>query len=95
MMIDAVCNQTSHLLPVLTKMKRNVESDNDDELTSISLVGNRLIPNDKLLSPRKILKFGVDTILGNVHTHSDNDSSFEIGNNSHDELRHKGKLYFN
>jgi hypothetical protein len=56
-------------------MKRNASNDNDDELTS----------------SRKKLKFGVDTILGNINTHSDNDSSFETVNDSDDELRHKGK----
>jgi hypothetical protein len=58
-------------------MKRNLL--NDDE--------------EKLISSRKKLKFGVDTILGNVNTHSDNDSSFETTNDSDDELRHKGKIF--
>ncbi len=46
--------------------------------------------NEKLSSPCKKLKFGVDTILGNVGIHSDNDSSFSPGNDSDEELRHKG-----
>ena len=43
----------------LTKMKRNATNDNDDQF----------------VSARKKLKFGVDTILGNVNNHSDNEQS--------------------
>ncbi len=50
-------------------MKRNATHDNEDELAS----------------SHKKLKFGVDTILGNINNHSDNDSD--------DELRHKGKIF--
>ncbi|CAF1469141.1 unnamed protein product [Adineta steineri] len=88
MMNNGLCGQTTHLLPLLTKMKRNISNNNEDNLTSISFVGTR-----SLVSSRKILKFGVDTILGNVNTHLDNNSSFEIGNDSNDELRHKVDIH--
>ena len=71
-------------------MKRSAPND---ELPSIDLVGKRLISNEKAASPCKKLKFGVDTILGNIRTHSHNESSFETGNDSDDELRHKGKTF--
>jgi len=58
-------------------MKRNASNDNEDELKSSC----------------KKLKFGVDTILGNVTTHSDNDPLFETVNHSDDQLRHKGKIF--
>jgi hypothetical protein len=97
MMIDAACRHSSYLLPLLTntgnnnniKMKR---TDHEDELTPLPLIDTRLMTNNKLSSPpRKKLKFGVDAILGNIPIHSDNDSSGEIGNESDDELRHKGE----
>lgn len=50
-------------------MKRNATNDNEEELTST----------------HKKLKFGVDTILGNVNNHLDNHWD--------DELRHKGKIF--
>jgi hypothetical protein len=75
------------MLPLLTKMKRSTSNYNEDELT---LNG---ITNQKLSSPCKRLKFGVDTILGNVGIHSDNDSSFSTGNDSDDELKHKGSVF--
>jgi hypothetical protein len=50
-------------------MKRNATNDNEEELKST----------------HKKLKFGVDTILGNVNNHLDNDWD--------DELRHKGKIF--
>jgi hypothetical protein len=75
-------------------MKRNAQNDDKDELISMPLVGTRLITDEKLSSsPRKKLKFGVDAILGNADTHSDNDSSFETGNDSDDELRHNGNIF--
>jgi hypothetical protein len=95
MMIDAACRQSSYLLPLLTntgtsnnKMKRHTTNDNDDDLTSTSVIGMRINNNKKLSPPRKKLKFGVDAILG---TNSDNESSFDAGNDSDDDLRHKGK----
>jgi hypothetical protein len=98
MMIDAACRQSSYLLPLLTntgncnnKMKRNTRNDNEDELAYAPVIGMK-INNDKKLSPvRKKLKFGVDAILG---TNSDNDSSLETGNDSDDDLRHKGNHLF-
>ncbi len=97
-MIDAACRQSSYLLPLLTntgnsnnKMKRNTTNDNEDELTSTSLIGMRTHNHKKLLPPRKKLKFGVDAILG---TYSDNESSFDAGNDSDDDLRHKGEHLF-
>ncbi len=97
-MIDAACRQSSYLLPLLTntgssnnKMKRNTTNDNEDELTSTSLIGMKANDHKKLLPPRKKLKFGVDAILG---TNSDNESSFDAGNDSDDDLRHKGKHGF-
>ncbi|CAF3254537.1 unnamed protein product [Rotaria socialis] len=94
MMIDAACRQSSYLLPLLTntgssnnnKMKRNTVNDNEDKLTFTSAIGMRIIDHTKLLPPRKKLKFGVDAILG---TNSDNESSFDVGNDSDDDLRHK------
>jgi hypothetical protein len=98
MMIDAACRQSSYLLPLLTntgnsnnKMKRYTTNDNEDELTSTSVMGMKANNHKNLSPPRKKLKFGVDAILGNVPIHSDNDSSGEIGNESDDELRHKGE----
>jgi len=98
MMIDAACRQSSYLLPLLTntgnsnnKMKRNLRNNNEDELTSSSVIGIRANDHKKLLPPRKKLKFGVDAILG---TNSDNESSFDAGNESDDDLRHKGKRSF-
>jgi hypothetical protein len=98
MMIDAACRQSSYLLPLLTntgksnnKMKRNITHDNEDELTSTSLIGMKTNDHKKFLPPRKKLKFGVDAILG---TNSDNESSFDAGNDSDDDLRHKGKSLF-
>jgi hypothetical protein len=97
-MIDAACRQSSYLLPLLTntslvhknKMKRNTTNDdnnnnnnNNDEVLSTSSMTNR----KKILSVRKKLKFGVDAILG---MNSDNDSSLDNGNESDDELKHKG-----
>ena len=71
-------------------MKRNTRNDNEDELAYTPVIGMK-INNDKKLSPlRKKLKFGVDAILG---TNSDNDSSLETGNDSDDDLRHKGKQF--
>lgn len=64
-------------LLLLIKMKRNTLNDNEDEL----------------IITRKKLKFGVDTILGNVNTNQDNSSSFEIINDSDEELKHKGNLF--
>jgi len=97
MMIDAACRQSSYLLPLLTntsngnnKMKRNT-NDYGDELTSTSLIGMRTNDHKKLSPPRKKLKFGVDAILG---TNSDNESSFDAGNDSDDDLRHKGNQLF-
>ncbi len=91
-MIDAACRQSSYLLPLLTntsnnnnKMKRNSTNNYGDESTS--LIGMKKNEQKKLLPPRKKLKFGVDTILG---TNSDNESSFDAGNDSDDDLRHKG-----
>ncbi|CAF5064880.1 unnamed protein product [Rotaria magnacalcarata] len=94
MMIDAACRQSSYLLPLLTntgssnnnKMKRNTVNDDDDKLTFTPAIGMRIIDHKKLLPPRKKLKFGVDAILG---TNSDNESSFDVGNDSDDDLRHK------
>jgi len=98
MMIDAACRQSSYLLPLLTntsngnnRMKRNTRNDNEDELTSRSLIDMRTNDHKKFLPPRKKLKFGVDAILG---TNSDNESSFDAGNDSDDDLRHKGKHLF-
>ncbi len=97
-MIDAACRQSSYLLPLLTntsngnnKMKRNTTNDNEDELTSASVIGMRTNNHKNLLPPRKKLKFGVDAILG---TNSDNESSFDPGNDSDDDLRHKSKSSF-
>ncbi|UJR13409.1 hypothetical protein I4U23_000424 [Adineta vaga] len=69
------CEQTSNLLPLLTKMKRNGLKNTDEPTRS------------------RILKFGVDTILGNVHGNSDNDSSFDIGNESDEDLKHKVDIH--
>ena len=97
MMIDAACRQSSYLLPLLTnkghnhnKMKRNATNDNREEVLSPVRLGIGTDDHRKISSPRKKLKFGVDAILG---THSDNDSSFETGNESDDDLRHKGKRF--
>lgn len=94
-MIDAACRQSSYLLPLLTntgssnnKMKRNTANDNEDKLTFAPVIGMRINDHKKLSPPRKKLKFGVDAILG---TNSDNESSFDAGNDSDDDLRHKGK----
>lgn len=73
-------------------MKRNTTTiDNEEELIATSLIGMRTNDHKKLLPPRKKLKFGVDAILG---TNSDNESSFDAGNDSDDDLRHKGKDIF-
>jgi hypothetical protein len=93
MMIDAACRQSSYLLPLLTntgnsnnKMKRNSTNNYGDESTSF--IGMIKTSDQKKFSPpRKKLKFGVDAILG---TNSDNESSFDAGNDSDDDLRHKG-----
>ena len=95
-MIDAACRQSSYLLPLLTntsnisnnKMKRNTTNDNEDEVTPMPLIGMKRNEHKTLSPPRKKLKFGVDAILG---TTSDNESSFDAGNDSDDDLRHKGK----
>ncbi len=98
MMIDAACRQSSYLLPLLTntgnsnnKMKRSTTTDNEDELISTSTSVMRNHDQKKFSPPRKKLKFGVDAILG---TNSDNESSFDAGNDSDDDLRHKGKQRF-
>ncbi|CAF3427719.1 unnamed protein product [Rotaria sp. Silwood2] len=70
-------------------MTRNISNDNEDKLKIKTSIGTKTITNEKLLSPHKKLKFGVDTILGNVNTYSDNNSSFELVNDSDDELIHK------
>ncbi|CAF4784310.1 unnamed protein product, partial [Rotaria sp. Silwood2] len=64
-------------------------NDNEDDLTFTPVIGMRINDHKKLSPPRKKLKFGVDAILG---THSDNESSFDVGNDSDDDLRHKGRL---
>jgi len=58
-------------------MKRNTLNDDENEL----------------VLKRKKLKFGVDTILGNMNTDSINQSSFEIINHSDEELKHKGQIF--
>ncbi|CAF0895869.1 unnamed protein product [Adineta ricciae] len=79
MMNNNRCEQPSHLLPLLTKMKRNgLTTNHESQLPAASLKNSR----------RKVLKFGVDAILGNVNANSDNDS-FEFGNESDEELKHK------
>ena len=95
MMIDAACRQSSYLLPLLTntghssqKMKRSTTLMEKAEVSPSSTTGIRIDTQTKMLPPRKKLKFGVDTILG---TNSDNDSSFDNGNDSDDDLKHKGK----
>ena len=98
MMIDAACRQSSYLLPLLTntgncnnKMKRSTTNDNEDELTSAARIEMRTNNHKNLSPPRKKLKFGVDAILG---TNSDNESLFDTGNDSDDDLRHKSKHLF-
>lgn len=95
MMIDAACRQSSYLLPLLTntgqssqKMKRSSTHTEKPEVSPSSNTGARIDTQTKMLPPRKKLKFGVDAILGN---NSDNDSSFDNGNDSDDDLKHKGK----
>ncbi|CAF3772934.1 unnamed protein product [Rotaria sp. Silwood1] len=81
MLIDDEYYQNSNLIPLCTNMTRNISNNNETKLK---------IANEKLLSTRKKLKFGVDTILGNVNTYSENESSFELVNDLDDELTHKG-----
>ena len=97
-MIDAACRQSSYLLPLLTntgnnntKMKRNPTNNDNEQFPSTSLVGMKTNDQKKLSPPRKKLKFGVDAILG---THSDNESSFDAANDSDEDLRHKGMLFY-
>ncbi|CAF0800132.1 unnamed protein product [Adineta steineri] len=71
-------------------MKRNPTNDNEDELTSTSVIAMRTNDHKKLLPPRKKLKFGVDAILG---TPADNESSFDAGSESDDDLRHKIRVH--
>ena len=97
-MIDAACRQSSYLLPLLTntgnsnnRMKRHTTNDHEEEILPTSLIGIRTNEHKKLSPPRKKLKFGVDAILG---TNSDNESSFDAGNDSDDDLKHKGNSSF-
>ena len=71
-------------------MKRNATNDNREEVLSPVRLGIGTDDHRKISPPRKKLKFGVDAILGTL---SDNDSSFETGNDSDDDLRHKGKRF--
>ena len=91
-MIETACRQSSYLLPLLTnsghmnnKMKRVASND---EFVSTSTAELKNDHQKKILPPRKKLKFGVAAILG---TNSDNESSLETGNDSDEDLKHKGE----